>query len=85
MFFHTTLLISTLLLSVFGGNIETNLTSSLSMLSNVGPAFGEIGFSGYYGLLPAPSKIILCVDMLIGRLEILPILVMIAPSAWRFK
>ncbi|MBE5756921.1 MAG: TrkH family potassium uptake protein [Clostridiales bacterium] len=79
------LLISTLLLSVFSGNIETNLTASLSMLSNVGPAFGEIGFSGYYGFLPNASKIILCIDMLIGRLEILPILVMLAPSAWRFK
>ncbi len=45
-------------------------TAALSMVGNVGPAFGSLGPSGNYGALPSPLKIFYCFAMLAGRLEI---------------
>ncbi len=75
-----------LLLSLDSGfNIETNLSAAVTCFNNVGPAFNIAGpyssFADYSNL----SKTVLSVAMLLGRLEIYPILLLAFPSTWTKK
>ena len=66
-------------------DMETNLFSSVSCFNNVGPAFGMAGPVGNYSLYQPVLKLLLCVGMLLGRLEIYPMLLLFVPAAWRKK
>lgn len=66
-------------------DMETNLFSSVSCFNNVGPAFGMAGPVGNYSLYQPVLKLLLCVGMLLGRLEIYPMLLLFVPAAWRRK
>ena len=61
----------------------SNFSAVLTCISNVGPAFEAVGpyssFAGY----SAVSKIVLTVTMLLGRLEILPVLILFSPRTWK--
>ncbi len=72
-----------LLISIDGYNIETTLSSVASCLNNIGPAYGDAAAN--YSLFSSFSKIILSFAMLIGRLEIFPILLALSPATWRKK
>lgn len=61
---------------------ETNLTAAVSCFNNVGPGFGRIGPMFGYSEYSVFSKIVLSVAMLLGRLEIYPILFVLMPSTW---
>ena len=75
---------ASLLISLFDEvGVETAITGALSMISNTGPAFGLVGPASNYSVFSQPSKIILTLTMLTGRLEIFPVLLLIVPSAWR--
>lgn len=63
--------------------IETNVTAAVSCLNNIGPAYG-VAASGYYMFSPV-SKLALSLAMLLGRLEIYPLLLCLAPSTWTKK
>ena len=77
-------ILSTLLLAIDGFDLETNLSATLACVNNVGPGFGKIvGPVGNYARLSPLSKIVLCFDMLLGRLEFIPLLAMFAPRTWR--
>ncbi len=65
------------------GMIE-KLTSVISCMSNVGPGLGNLS-TGTYNGFSTVSKLILCFDMLAGRLEILPMLFLFNPLSWRRK
>ena len=65
--------------------METNLFSSVSCFNNVGPAFGMAGPVGNYSLYQPVLKLLLCAGMLLGRLEIYPMLLLFVPAAWRRK
>jgi trk system potassium uptake protein TrkH len=55
-----------------------------SALSGVGPGLGSvIGPAGTYAVLPDSAKLLLCVAMLLGRLEILTVLVLLTPGFWK--
>ena len=77
-------LISTFLILSFDGcpdlTIEANITAAASCLNNIGPAYGTVA-SGYYMYSPL-SKIVLSVAMLLGRLEIYPLLLTLSPKTW---
>jgi len=60
-----------------------DLSATLACIGNVGPGFGVVGPTGGYGGYSAFSKVILSFVMLIGRLEIFPILLLFAPSTWK--
>lgn len=76
--------VSTLLLSLDGLGIETSLSAMLATLNNIGPGLSPgIGPAGTYGALSALSKLVLIFDMLFGRLELFPMLVLLRPSTWR--
>lgn len=77
------LLITVLLISFDGYDITTNFTASVSALSNIGPGMGLVGPSGSFAIFSPFSKIVLTLAMLIGRLEIYPILALFSPSFWK--
>ena len=74
---------STLLISIDGFDLTTNFTAVLSCVNNIGPGLGKVGPMSNFGEYRALSKILLSFDMLLGRLEILPMLVLFTPGAWR--
>lgn len=77
------MVISTLLISFDGFSMITNISAVTACFSNVGPGFGLVGPMGGYEEFSVFSKLVLIVDMLAGRLEIFPILVLFSRSAWR--
>ena len=78
------LLVFSVLVSVDGVDIITAFTASLSCLSNVGPGMSAvIGPAGSFAFFSTRSKLILSLAMLLGRLEIYPILLLFLPRTWR--
>ncbi len=75
--------VSFLLISIDGFSVTTNLSAVLACLNNIGPGLDAVGPAMNYSAFGVFSKIILIFDMLIGRLEIFPILVLFGPSAWK--
>ncbi len=74
----------TLILSFDELDIITALSGSAAALANVGPGLSEaIGPSGNYSGISNFSKICLTIGMLIGRLELYPILILFSPEFWR--
>ena len=65
---------SYLLLLLFCENDSNALSGTIATLCNVGPAMGDIGSMGNYNLEPSPAKIIYTFNMLLGRLEIYPVM-----------
>ena len=68
-----------------GTSIETTFSSVAACINNIGPGFEEVGPSANFAFYSAFSKIILSLDMLLGRLEIFPIIMLFSPSVWREK
>ncbi|MBQ6578515.1 MAG: TrkH family potassium uptake protein, partial [Bacteroidales bacterium] len=68
---------SYLLLLLFCENDSNALSGTIATICNVGPGLGEIGSMGNYDLEPVPAKIIYTVNMLLGRLEIYPVMAVV--------
>ena len=78
------LLVITLALAALQLDFITALSGALTSLTNVGPGLGEIiGPAGNFGPLPDAAKWILSVGMLMGRLEILSVVIVLSPAFWR--
>jgi len=75
--------ISTVLISAIGVDIETSFSAAVATIGNVGPGFGEVSSLGNYGSLPSLAKVILTVDMLMGRLELFSLLSLFYIRSWR--
>lgn len=75
--------ISILIISLDNMDYTTNFTAVVATLNNIGPGLAKVGPTQNFSIFSTFSKIILSLDMLIGRLEIFPILVLFSPSAWR--
>lgn len=77
-------IIIALLLSATGLDFITALSGAATAVSNVGPGLGEtIGPAGTFASLPDTAKWVMCIGMLLGRLELFTILVLLLPSFWR--
>ena len=62
----------------------TSASGAVAALSNIGPGLGPvIGPQGNYSALPDTAKLLLCIGMLLGRLEFLTLLVLVIPDFWR--
>jgi len=84
MAYFGTIIVATLLLSLFGAPAMTALTASITAVSNVGPGLvQDIGPSGNFAAFPNASKWVLSICMLMGRLEILTVAVMLTRHFWR--
>jgi len=80
------LFLSILLIGINGFDVTTNISSVITCLNNIGPALGDIaGPVGNYSSFSEFSKLVLILDMLIGRLEIFPIILLVMPSLWKRK
>ncbi|MBO5959139.1 MAG: TrkH family potassium uptake protein, partial [Lentisphaeria bacterium] len=66
-----------------GISLETAVSASITSLANVGPGFGDIGPTHSFSWMPAMTKIILGVEMLLGRLELYTLLVLLLSSFWK--
>lgn len=75
--------ISFLLVSIDNMDFTTSFTAVAANLNNTGPGLGAVGPVGNYADFSILSKIVFIFDMLAGRLEIYPILLLFAPSAWK--
>ena len=74
---------STLILSADNFSFETNFSAMAACFNNVGPGLDIVGAAGNYGDFSPISKLVLSFDMLAGRLEIFPLLILFSPDAWK--
>ena len=70
-----------LLLTVDGFDLETNLTAMLACLNNIGPGLGMVGPMGNFSAFSDFSKLILSANMLLGRLELYPLVLLMMSAA----
>lgn len=79
------LLSSTLLVSVDEFDFTTNFTAVVSMLNNIGPGLNLVGPTQNFSIFSSFSKFVLMFDMLAGRLELFPMMILFMPNTWRKK
>lgn len=79
------LMISLLLVSLDGFDTSTTVTAVLTTFNNIGPGLGLVGPIGNFSIFSPLSKIVMCLDMLFGRLELYPMLILLLPSTWSRK
>ena len=72
-----------LVISLDGFSLTTTWTAVLACLSNIGPGLEAVGPMGNFAAFSALSKMILSLAMLLGRLELFPILILFLPSTWK--
>ena len=75
--------ISTLIVSLDNYDFMTSFSAVAANLNNIGPGMDVVGPIGNYASFSNFSKLILSFDMLVGRLEIFPMLMLFVPAAWR--
>ncbi len=83
--FVTIFILSFMVLSAEGMSIGSTLTGVLTCLNNVGPGLEQLGPTCNFSALSDLSKLTLTADMLIGRLEIFPILILFSSTTWKRK
>ncbi len=76
-------LASMLVLTLDDHSMETTITAVLACINNIGPGLDMVGPMGNFSFFSPLSKIVLSFDMLLGRLEIFPMLLLFMPSVWR--
>ena len=82
--FFMVLAITTLALALTGLDFVTAFTGAATALTNVGPGLGDmIGPAGNFAAVPESGKWILCFAMVLGRLELLTVMVLLTPVFWR--
>ena len=74
---------SLLLISLDGFDTTTNFTAIAATLNNIGPGLNMVGATGNFSAFSDFSKFVLMFDMLAGRLEIIPMLLLFYPSTWK--
>lgn len=84
LFYLMLTLLSGLVVSIIEHDFAIGFVGTLVTIGNVGPGFGEIGPMGTFGGLHVVSKLLFIVDMIAGRLELIPFLIMLTPEFWRF-
>lgn len=75
--------LSVLIISFEGYDLTTNFTAVAATLNNIGPGLELVGPTGNFGFFSNVSKIVMIVDMLAGRLEIFPLLLLFTPESWK--
>lgn len=75
--------ISILIVAIDEFSLETNATAVIACLNNIGPGLDLVGPMGNYSAFSPLSKLVLTFDMLAGRLELFPMLMLFVPMAWR--
>ncbi len=83
LFYLLTFSVGAAMVVFLGADLITGITASIACLGNIGPGFDAVGPMASYGPLHPISKIVLTLEMWIGRLEVLTVLVLLRPEVWR--
>lgn len=75
--------ISVLVISLDNHDMVTNFTAVAATMNNIGPGLSMVGPTGNFSFFSDPAKCVLILDMLAGRLELFPILLLFAPATWK--
>ena len=75
--------VSVLIISFDEFSFETNFTAVAATLNNIGPGMGDVGPMSNFGIYSPLSKVVMTFDMLAGRLELFPLLLLFCPSTWK--
>ena len=68
-----------LLLSLEPVDFETNLSAAVACMNNIGPGFARVGPAANFNFYSDPAKFLLTITMLLGRLEIYPLILTLMP------
>lgn len=79
------ILFSFAIVSIDNYSLGTNFSAVVACFNNIGPGFELVGATGNYGHYSDLSKLVLIADMLLGRLEIFPLLALFSPDLWSRK
>ena len=85
-FFNTYIalfVLSLLLVAIEGQSMQTNLTAVVAAINNIGPGLEGVGPTQNFGFFSPLSKIVLMFDMLAGRLELFPMVLLFHPTIWK--
>ncbi len=77
--------VSVFIISFDGLDFTTNFTAVLATLNNMGPGLNLVGPTQNFDCYSTLSKYVLMFDMIAGRLELIPILLLFVPATWRAK
>lgn len=78
-------LVSLLLISLNNVDFSTSFTAVTTCINNIGPGLAKVGPTENFSFFSNLSKIVLSIDMLLGRLECFPIIILFSPAIWRKK
>ena len=76
-------ILSLVIISLNGQSTTTNFTAVAATINNIGPGLDAVGPAGNFGMFSWWSKLVFIFDMLVGRLEVFPMLVLFMPRTWR--
>ncbi|WP_026835357.1 TrkH family potassium uptake protein [Eubacterium xylanophilum] len=76
-------LTSVILISLDNFDFTTNFTGVAATINNIGPGLNKVGPTCNFSMYSAMSKIVLIFDMIVGRLELFPMLLLFSPSTWK--
>lgn len=83
LFYLLTFSVGAAIVIALGGDLMTGITASIACLGNIGPGFEAVGPMGNFASLHPASKVVLTLEMWIGRLEVMTVLVFFRLEAWR--
>ena len=75
--------LSVLIVSLDGYDFTTNFTAVSATVNNIGPGLSGVGPTQNFAFFSIPSKLVLIFDMLAGRLELFPMLMLFSPTTWK--
>jgi len=85
LFYLVLMTFSALLVTIIEGDSAVGIVGTAATIGNIGPGYGEIGPMGSFGGLSILTKIIFILNMIVGRLELIPFLAMLHPDFWNFR
>ncbi len=75
--------VGTLIMLAMNVDLDTSVGSVLTTMGGIGPGFGLVGPAGNFSMIPVGGKILLTFTMLLGRLEIYPLIILFTPAFWK--
>ena len=77
------MIVSVILVSLDGQSITTTGSAVAATMNNIGIGFQGVGSSGNFSIFSSLSKLVMCFDMIAGRWEIFPLIILLMPRTWR--
>jgi trk system potassium uptake protein TrkH len=83
LFYILTFAVGAAIVIALGADLVTGISGTAALIGNVGPGFNSVGPMSHFGDLHPISKVVLTLEMWIGRLEVLTVLVLFRSEIWR--